>query len=37
MTYFVVGLGHELEEYGLMMKPEMKARLPKQRFSPGAK
>jgi hypothetical protein len=34
MTFFVVGLGQVLEENGLMMKSEMKARLPKPRFSP---
>jgi len=37
MTFFIIGLGQVLEEYGLVMKPEMKARLPKPRFSPEAK
>jgi hypothetical protein len=37
MTYFVIGLGHVLEEYGFVMKPEIQARLPKLRFSPEAK
>jgi hypothetical protein len=37
MTFFVIGLGQVLEEYGFVMKPEMKARLPKPRFSSEAK
>jgi hypothetical protein len=37
MTFFVIGLGQVLEEYGLVLKPEMKARLPKPRFSSEAK
>jgi hypothetical protein len=36
MAYFVRGVGYQLEEKGLL-KPEMKARLPKPRFSPNAK
>jgi hypothetical protein len=37
MTFFVIGLGQVLEEYGLVLKPELKARLPKPRFSSEAK
>jgi hypothetical protein len=34
MTFFVIGLGQALEEKGLLMKAEMKERLPKPRFAP---
>src|SRR5579883_592439 len=37
MTYFVIGLGHELERKGFRMTEELKRRMPRERYAAPAK